>query len=277
MLDRACTRLSVSISPSTRRTREHDDSANSLFSFAVETCMLRNDNVTQPATEMADPHVETLNYAVTHSESVTYDKARPLEHEEPGFRVQIEDLQTRITMKDHYPTAKSARAAVELFLRNWEFLAALRFGPDELAFRYKSADIVERSPTPGNHVLHAEAGFYAIMGADVQMRIGRSKYPPPPAGIERDADVDLMFLPYQMYCAGRRTLPDAAYFCLTVLERRAGNRQAAASRYGIDLKVLSTLGDLTANKGGPEARKHKGALTPLSGEERNWLEQTANA
>jgi hypothetical protein len=178
-------------------------------------------------------------------------------------------------MKDHYPTSESARAAVVPFLRNWEFLASLRFGPDELAFRYESADIIERNPTPRNHVLHAEAGSYAIMGSDVQMRIGRSKYPPPPAGIERDADVDLMFLSYQMYRAGRRTLPDAAYFCLTVLERRAGDRKKATAHYGIDTNVLRKLGELTATKGGPEARKDAGARTPLSGEERNWLEQTA--
>jgi hypothetical protein len=39
--------------------------------------------------------------------------------------------------------------------------------------------------------------------------------------------------------------------------------------------VLRKLGELTATKGGPEARKDAGARTPLSGEERNWLEQTA--
>jgi hypothetical protein len=107
------------------------------------------------------------------------------------------------------------------------------------------------------------------------MRIGRSKYPPPPTGIERDADVDLMFLSYQMYCAGRRTLPDAAYFCLTVLERRAGGRKRATANYGIDINLLKKLGELTATKGGPAARKDAGARVPLSGGERNWLEQTS--
>lgn len=224
---------------------------------------------------MNDPHVEALHYAVTHSERVNYDTAEPLEHEEPGFRVQIENGRARIEMKDHHPTAESARAAAEPFLRNWEFLAELRFRPDELAFRYESADIIERNPARGNHAVYAEPGAYYLMGSDVGMRIGRAKYPPPPSGIERDADVDLMFMSYKMHRAGRRTLPDAAYFCLTVLERCAGGRKAVASHYGIDLKVLNKLGELTANKGGREARKDAGARTPLRGEEQDWLEQTA--
>jgi hypothetical protein len=222
---------------------------------------------------MNDPHVKALHYAVTHSESVIYDNSGPLKHEEPGFGIQIENLQARIRMKDHYPTAECARADVEPFLRNWEFLAALQFGPDELAFRYESAEIIDRNPKPGNHVLHAETGVYAHLGFDAQMRIGRSKFPPPPASIKRDADVDLMFLSYQTYRASRRTLPDAAYLCLTVLERRAGGRRKAAAHYGVDIMVLKRLGELTATKGGPEARKDAGARTPLSGEERNWLEQ----
>ena len=164
MLDTGVHATFGSSSRSTRRTREHDDRANPLFSSAVETCMLRSRQCTRPVKEMNDPHVETLHYAVTHSESVAYDKAGPLEHEEPGFGVQIENLRARIRMKDHYPTAESARAAVEPFLRNWEFLAALRFGPDELAFRYESADIIERNPTPGNYVLHAEAGCLCCHG-----------------------------------------------------------------------------------------------------------------
>jgi len=58
--------------------------------------------------------------------------------------------------------------------------------------------------------------------------------------------------------AGDEPLPSMAYFCLTVLEYQAKNREAAAKQYAIDLKVLKKLGGLTA-KGDPmTARKVTG-------------------
>ncbi len=55
-------------------------------------------------TDMNDPHVEALHYRIKHAVSVDFDKASPLEHEEPGFSVRIEKGQAKIVMKDHHPT-----------------------------------------------------------------------------------------------------------------------------------------------------------------------------
>jgi hypothetical protein len=90
----------------------------------------------------------------------------------------------------------------------------------------------------------------------------------------RDADVDFLYACYLQYRTGKRTLADAAYFCLTVLERRAGTRDAMAKRYAIHKNVLRKIGDFTANKGGPEARKIDGVHAAFTGPEQQWLEET---
>jgi hypothetical protein len=82
---------------------------------------------------------------------------------------------------------------------------------------------------------------------------------------------------YRLYCDGRSRLGDSAYFCLTVLEhtlgRRKGRRGSAARYFGIDDPVLKTLGTLTDQKGGREARKAKGAQNEFTNAERIWLQE----
>jgi hypothetical protein len=60
---------------------------------------------------------------------------------------------------------------------------------------------------------------------------------------------------------------------LNVLERSAGNRKSAAIQFGIDEDVLRKIGDLTANKGGKEARKFGGVHADFTPAERIWLQE----
>jgi hypothetical protein len=171
-------------------------------------------------THMNDPHVESLYYRIEHGD-VDYAKAPPLEHQQPGFNVRIENAHAQIDMKDQHAAIAEARGAVEPFLRAWELAAALNFGPGQWQFVYDRANVVDRNPTPG--ALHAAdlvlpgTGF---MGANLQEH--RTSYPAPPAGLARNAYVDLMFDRYCRYREGRTTLPDAANLCLTALEVCAG-------------------------------------------------------
>lgn len=89
----------------------------------------------------------------------------------------------------------------------------------------------------------------------------------------RNSVVDLMFNRYVLYRDGGTTLGDAANYCLTEFERAAGGRDAAAKKFSIDKKVLGKLGNLTANKGGAEARKAVGSATDFTSAERQWLEE----
>jgi hypothetical protein len=224
---------------------------------------------------MNDPHVESLLYRIEYANDVDYVKAPPLEHQEPGFNIRIENARAQIDMRDHYAAVQEARAAVEPFLRAWELAAALKFGPAKWGFVYDCANVIDRNPTPGAHHLDIGAALIGISGMGVNLHVSRASYPPPPAGLARDAAVDLMFDRYCMYCEGRTTLPDAANYCLTVLELSAGSRKAAriaaSRRFAVALPVLKKLGELAASKGGKEARKADAAHAEFTPTERDWL------
>jgi hypothetical protein len=144
---------------------------------------------------------------------------------------------------------------------------------------YERATIIDRDLTPGT-TIRAAVGTAAGFGtATAPAHHVLSKYPDPPAGIARDAAVELMFKTFCLYRENRMKLGDAANFCLTVLEEYSGadkdQRRAAAQRYAVAKKsILNTLATLAAEKGGPDhARKPRGVTKPFTAAERAWLEE----
>ena len=220
---------------------------------------------------MNDPHVVALIYRVKHDASVNYEKAAPLEHDGDAFTVRVKDGEARFEMKDQFETAEAAREAVEPFIRRWEFAASLERGPGEFELLFKNAEIEDRNPTPG--VVHVSAGAIAVSGMSASVVVGRGHYPDPPEGIAVNADVEAMLARYSRYRQGKDTLPGMAYFCLTVLEESAGNRAAIASKFNVAGSVLSSLGRLTGEKGGTEARKGQGRTHEFTPVERKWLDE----
>jgi hypothetical protein len=97
---------------------------------------------------MNDPHVSVLIYRVRHDETVNYDKASPLEYETASFKVSIKGCDARFEMKEHFPTAEQAREAVEPFICQWEFAAALDRDPGEFELVFLGAVVEDRKPTP---------------------------------------------------------------------------------------------------------------------------------
>jgi hypothetical protein len=225
---------------------------------------------------MPDPHVKTIYYRVKHADHVDYEAAPPLEHEEPGFKVRINKDQAIVEMKDHYATREGARNAVEDFLRTWEMLTTLDHQAGLLQFEYDHADVIDRSPTPGE-------AFGFVEGVDAKGAVGTpnvhtswNHYPSPPHKMARDRDIDLMFHYYSEYLQGRMPLSIVAYYCLTVMEQSGGGgrgkrRKAAETRYAISLDVLDKLGDLSSQSGGLEARKVAGSKADYTAAERQWL------
>ena len=94
---------------------------------------------------------------------------------------------------------------------------------------------------------------------------------PPPAAVRRSPDVDSMFQRYLGYLGDREPLPGMANFCLTVLAHMAGSYQDAPAYFGVSKKVLRRVGDLSANKGGPDARKAHGRNRRYTPEEERFL------
>ena len=226
---------------------------------------------------MNDPHVVALYYMVEHRESVSYEKATPLEHDGEHCRVQIEGCRARFEMKDHYATAEEARAVMEPVIRAWEVDAGLKHGHREIKFVFGRAEIEDRKPTPGE--VHVPTSHMTLKAYPPTIQVGRNKYPEPPTNLVVNADVEVMYYRYGLYKEGKDLLSNMANFCLTVLEASAqgGQRTAAATKYGISRNVLTTLGKLASEKGGQEARKAKGLTDHFTDAECKWVEAAVKA
>ena len=232
---------------------------------------------------MNDPHVVALNYKIEHHSSVDYDGADPLVHSEEAFEIHVERNNVRLAMKRHYATTSEALEAVEGYIRAWEHLAALQYGPNEFKLVFDGAEIEDRDPTPGVVYASAKPVHYRIsVSEQATGHVSRGAYPlPPSTRMEFSRDVKLMFDRYVAYRSRLGYLAEMANFCLTILENSVqanGNRRkAAANHYGIESKVLKEIGRLCAIKGGAEARKAQGIDQDLSGEERRFLEEVVKA
>ena len=115
-----------------------------------ERCSFSTDLGTHSrGSSMNDPHVVALLYQIEHGRGVDYGEAKPIDHEERGFRVEIANEQVCFEFKEHYETKDAARKAIEDYIRVWEFDASLREGPNHFKLRFKRAHIEDRKPTPG--------------------------------------------------------------------------------------------------------------------------------
>lgn len=229
---------------------------------------------------MNDPQVVALIYAVEHGNSVSYKDAKPLRNfQTPEFDLTMEDKVARFAFRKFYATKDEALKTIEPFIRQWEFETEIRWGPNSFSLRFKEAEIIDRDPPPPDpgatgprtvgHVLSN-----VVAGASVILDMPH--YPPPPSGGSVDPDDDfvaMMKSRYVRYRLGRTTLPDAANFCVTVLQEKYGGRSAAARECGISKKILNKVSELSAEKGGEDARKAAGADIEFTSEEKRFLNE----
>ena len=227
---------------------------------------------------MNDPHVVALWYRIEHGDSVDYGEAQPLDRAETGFRVKVEQGRVCFEFKDHYATKDAARKAIEDYIRVWEFEAGLLGGPHSFQLTFDRPQITDRKPVPGvvNVSGHIRAGTPTVT---VKAQVVKNHYPAPPSGLKLTPDVQTMYDRFQGYRLGREPLASMAYFCVTVLEGqpRKKARTAAAKKYGIQLEVLSKLGDLSSKRGGQQARKAIGKDDDLTAQESRFMEEAIRA
>jgi len=237
---------------------------------------------------MKDPHVVSLRYTVKYDPRVKFENPPPLEHETESFTLRLAGETLMVEMKDHHAAPDSARALVEPFLEAWGIDTSLNTGWTPTTFNYQTAKIVDHAPpepvVPG--VIHAEGAEVGQPGSEagtftVSQPVAR-EYPKPPESFALDPTVASMFDRYRGYRAGREPLFAMAYWCLTCLERAGGGRERASDKYGIDLAILRTLGQITSTAGDPmTARKvndpkkvkdSKFANSPLTPQLRTWVD-----
>lgn len=225
---------------------------------------------------MNDPHVNALLYRVITTEDVDYDKAPPLSGETDNFIFTIAGDTASFSMKSHFATEEEAKKVVDEFLKAWSISIGLECTPDEIVFRFESAEIIDRHPQKQIVELTPHPLSLTLDILPCTIHISKSKFPPPPENFVASPDVETMYSRYRIYRQNRETLLPMAYWFLTMIEASAGGRKDTAKKYCIDLKVLSKLGELSSERGHTvEARKvpKKGALTPLTPNEKRWIEE----
>jgi hypothetical protein len=242
---------------------------------------------------MNDPRVEWLWYQIK-TNSVVYLDPPPVVGETPEFRVTLENGRATAEMLADYPTIEEARTAVEPYLHAWEIHAAATFRgtAEPLRFEFEKGHVVDRAPDP-DHALRAKLVGSRTVRASAAIALSAREYPTAPEGFVVSPDVETMWNRWQGYRSGRESLQGMANYCLTVFEntmiqqaaasgQKFGKRAArteAATEYGIDLKVLSTLGDLVSEVGDPLTRRkeHAKHKRPLTGTEIRWIEDVVKA
>ena len=171
-------------------------------------------------------------FASKHESSVNYSKAEPVDHEEEGFSIRIEEGLACFVMKDDHPTVDSALEVVNPYISNWELDDALTGKPNEFKLKFVRPEIVDRNPTLGEHRVSVDPVFWEFTTSVPTVTKGRP-YPKPPIGVslKRNDDVLLMLGRNEDLCNDRDKLTNVAYFCLTMLQELAGGRTNATKKF----------------------------------------------
>ena len=234
---------------------------------------------------MNDPHVKALHYWVNHDDSVDYEDAKPLEFENDLFSVCVDKEKVAICPKNHYATEEEAKEAVERFVRNWEFEAALVSASGRFSLIYAWAEIYDCNPSPttvpSGTIQLSAIGHAGHVTGSLVLRVGTVAYPKPPSGPLLNVDTQLvqaMLSRLDNYHKRREPLASMAYFCLTMLEDNAAKPGLKTTKekqtrdyYGISRRVLNQVSRLSSEKGGSEARKVKGFGQNYTQEEKRFL------
>jgi hypothetical protein len=225
-----------------------------------------------------DPHLQKLSYAFVPLEG-SYDlsNTRAWEGALAGFRCRLADRTLVAEPDADFPDAASGRAALEPHLRGWEVQLELERGI-WIEFRFEGAEVIDRQPAAGSRTVALEAAetARAIMSADVIRGLG--DYPAPPTHqLAETPFVEALRARVRDVRHQRERLLVAAYWCLTQVEGKYGNRAAAAAALNVSKNVLETIGRLTAIDDPQEGRKAGGPARPLIPAERQWLDRVLRA
>jgi hypothetical protein len=224
--------------------------------------------------KMNDPHVVALIYHLEEDGHTRYDKTTPLDYDHPDFRITISGIGVTFQMKQHYSRSEDARTAVDRFLRLWEMAADLEgFPPGRFRLHYIRSEMIDRRPDEGPKPVTQDFSCPVEWSSEPRHP---DHYPHPPDGLALTTNIEVLHIRYRRYWEQGGPLADLGYLCYTVLTN--GKQQwAAVKKYYIEKEVIWTLSNLTAEKGGRDARKAKGISSEFSAQERKWIEHAVNA
>ena len=222
---------------------------------------------------MGDRIVKEIHYALTLSDSISFEEAPAVEEDYPDFKLKLERDTLTATMTTRFTTAQDAKRKVEETLRAWELDYMLANGAKDISFQFKNIvwQAEDEHPSDGKRILHAEVGEFMAIGNTVSFHLTRRTYPAPPRKLAYTPDVKSLAERYLGYLAGTEPLLSMGYFCWTLL-KDGENLDTTAGKYSIDKSVLKKLGDLTSNRGNTlTARKFSPGMQDLSPGEEQWV------
>lgn len=223
---------------------------------------------------MNDPHVAALHYRLVPGPHVDFDSASPLKISEPAFDVEVTREGALFKMKTHFASASDALVVVQPYVDAWIIAAGLDGEPGAFSLEYSHPEIEDRSPAPGiAQAVGLSEGVSLVDVAEAHVR--RGAFPSPTQRVFASSpDVEYMYRQYRLYRQGRLPLPHMSYAVCTVLTDRGGV-DGAARIFSIEPSIFHKVGDLSAKKGGEDARKAKGRGAILNDAERAWLDAVA--
>jgi hypothetical protein len=221
--------------------------------------------------------VVALNYTLKHSSAVDYVAPPAIEFETEVCRCRLADGKLRCELKKDLEDPEEARSAVAPVLRAWELKTDLQRNADELQFRFEGAEVKDLRPTlPGTITGTAYVVLPAVsMTGNVSVHLTHRSYPDPPGTFAVSPEVETLALRYLGYIKGREPLPGMAFFIISRIEHLGGEGglRSASKRFGVSSNVLDTIKRLCSYRGdASNARKGDSIESPLTGEERQWLE-----
>ena len=226
-----------------------------------------------------DLHVTKLHYTLVKSDTVSYETPAPIDFETDEARFLLAEGRLTCEMKIHTSAEAEARAAVEPLIRSWEVASDLKGNRGAFRLKYERPEIIDRRPLePGENraYIHVGLGALSIAGTAV-VHASLNSYPDPPGEFRLNANAESMWLRYKGYLEGREPLLSMAYFCLTLLEAVAGNRNEAARLFSVDVEVLRKIGELTSKRGDRTIARKASSTLALTGNEAAWLEIVVKA
>jgi len=240
---------------------------------------------------MRDPHVQAMHYKIISGGGVSYLNPELMSFSNHLGTFDVSGDKLRIVPSEHFPDESSSRRAIQPFLEQWEMEVHLTSTIPMLRFEFDRVELIDRAPPPppppvvnSGAALTAQARSVSLGARGMAVLHGRatlqltcSKYPEPPKTFRATTEVQHAYRRWLGYRSGNEPLQSMAFFVLTLLQDAAGNRQAAARSFQIDVKVLNKIGELSSTKGNERtARKGPGPgkqFQELSGAEKQWLEQ----
>ena len=223
---------------------------------------------------MGNLQVTELYYRLETIKSTKFSSPPPVKREQALFSFSLENNKLTIKLKHFCSTEEEARNLVEDFLRSWEINDALNRGIKRINFKYENAKIIDLN-NPSAVIVPGRSGL--LIGVSSNLLSLEPHYPDPPTLSQISPDVRTLWHRYEGYLDHHEPLPSMAYFCLTLLEFRAGGkpraRKKAEAKYKMDYEVLEKIGELSARGDEKTARKFRPPV-PLSAIETEWLKAT---